>query len=55
MIRSPEPFFAFFFAAIVSPVSSVFPSITVDAQKRSTRSLGEQFEIHPHVAPYGMV
>jgi hypothetical protein len=34
MIRSPEPFFAaFFFAAIVSPVSSVFPSITVDAEE----------------------
>jgi hypothetical protein len=28
MIRSPV-----FFAAIVSPVSSVFPSITVDAPK----------------------
>jgi hypothetical protein len=35
MIRSPEPFFAafFFFAAIISPVSSAFPSITVDAQR----------------------
>ncbi len=45
MIRSPEPFFAvFLFAAIVSPVSSVFPSITVDApstvrQDRSVNSL----------------
>jgi hypothetical protein len=29
MIRSP----VFFFAAIVSPVSSVFPSITVEAPK----------------------